>query len=81
MSTREPSVRIVTGETLDIGGVKVTVEVDEGELVVRVGRVKRVPGGVALTPGGYGHVTVCIDGGRLGLQVRRAELVEEDEPA
>jgi hypothetical protein len=34
----EPSVRITTGETVTVGGVPVTVEVDDGELVIRVGR-------------------------------------------
>jgi hypothetical protein len=66
----EPSIRITTGETVTVGGVPVTVEMDEGELIVRIGlcdcSAEGTPYAGEYVSEGRGHVTVRVESFRPG---------------
>jgi hypothetical protein len=76
----EPSIRITTGETIIFGGVPVTVEMDEGELVVRVGLCDAsAEGAPAMSEYGRGHVTVRVESSRPGMSEQHRFVLHAKE--
>jgi hypothetical protein len=65
----EHTTRTVKGKRVTVGGVTVTVELNNGELDIRVGRCDTSAdesGQVALSRSGKGHVNVYVDGEEPG---------------
>jgi hypothetical protein len=65
----EKTTRTISGKRVTLGGVTVTVELNGGELDIRVGRCDDSvdeAGRVSLSRSGRGHVNVYVDGEEAG---------------
>jgi hypothetical protein len=73
----ENTTRTVSGKRVALGGVTVTVELNGGELDIRVGRCDDSAdeaGRVSLSRSGRGHANVYVDGEEPG-QVQNSRFV------